>query len=95
MLKGKTDDYEDVEAISSKVGTYEDVVASSEDDPGYTELNRNRFKDDNTTEDHTYQKLLKLDSDDYVMPANDEYVNPANDEYVIPANDEYVIPATK
>lgn len=56
---------------SSEVGIYEDVVASSED-LGYTELN----PVDNTTEDGAYQKLLKQDSDDYVIPAHDEYVIP-------------------
>ena len=64
---------------SSKVGIYEDVASSGLD---YTQLNPGG----NTTEDGTYQKLLKQDSDEYVIQAHDEYVIQAHDEYVIPAN---------
>ena len=56
---------------SSKVGIYEDVASSGLD---YTQLNPGG----NTTEDGTYQKLLKQDSDEYVIQAHDEYVIPAN-----------------
>ena len=42
----------------------------SPENPVYTELDVNRVHDTNTTEDGTYQKLVKQNSD-YVIPAHE------------------------
>ena len=54
----------------------DDVETESYDDVStpYTELNRNT-EDNETTDDKTYQQLLKNDSD-YVIPAEDHVESP-------------------
>jgi hypothetical protein len=49
--------------------TYEEPKMSQEN-PGYTELDKNRLQGRNVTDDSTYQKLQRQDSD-YVIPAHE------------------------
>ena len=49
--------------------TYEEPKMSQEN-PGYTELDKNTLQGRNATDDSTYQKLQRQDSD-YVIPAHE------------------------
>ena len=42
----------------------------SQENPGYTELDKNTLQGRNATDDSTYQKLQRQDSD-YVIPAHE------------------------
>ena len=80
VSKGKTSDYEEVGGPSSAHETsgYETPgqnetygeLKKSPKNPGYTELDKNRVHGRNRTDDGTYQKLVKRDSD-YVIPAHE------------------------
>ncbi|CAB4038678.1 Hypothetical predicted protein, partial [Paramuricea clavata] len=78
--EGRTSDYEEVGGPSSarKTSGYETPGQNkiykkpkkSPENPGYTELDKNRRQGRNKTDDGTYQKLVKRDSD-YVIPAHE------------------------
>ncbi|CAB4033159.1 Hypothetical predicted protein, partial [Paramuricea clavata] len=78
--EGITSDYEEVGGPSSagKTSGYEtpgqnkmyEEPKKSPENPGYTELDKNRLQGRNKTDDGTYQKLVKRDSD-YVIPAHE------------------------
>jgi hypothetical protein len=52
-----------------QIEAYEEPKMSQEN-PGYTELDKNRLQGRNTTDDSTYQKLQRRDSDN-VTPDNE------------------------
>jgi hypothetical protein len=61
----KTSGYE----TPGQIEAYEEPKMSQEN-PGYTELDKNTLQGRNATDDSTYQKLQRQDSD-YVIPAHE------------------------